>query len=77
MSYTVSRGGTIGGQRPGPVALTVDLNLEQALHRARSVLAEGQPNVSIIDGKGNQISGDDLVACCKNEKTLTPDLRLA
>jgi hypothetical protein len=76
MPYTVSHGGTIDGQRPGPVALDVGLNLKQALQQACYFLAEGQPNVSIVDGKGNQISGADLVACCNNEKTLTPDLRL-
>jgi len=75
MPYTVTHGGTIGGVRPGPVGLDPGLNLEQACEMARSLLAEGKPNITITDGKGHEISGPDLIACCKGEKTLTPDLR--
>lgn len=75
MPYIVTHGGTIGGIRPGPAGLDPGLNLEQALHVACTLLAEGKPNVAITDGKGQEISGADLIACCKGEKTLTPDLR--
>ena len=75
MAYIVTHGGTTDGVRPGPVGLDPGLNLEQALAFARNLLAEGKPNVAIIDGNGHQISGADLIACCKGEKTLTPDLR--
>jgi hypothetical protein len=75
MAYIVSHGGTTDGIRPGPAGLDPGLNLEQALAVARNLLAEGKPNVAIIDGNGRQISGADLIACCKGEKTLTPDLR--
>jgi hypothetical protein len=75
MSYTVTHGGTTGGVRPGPVGLDPGLNLEQALHMARGLLAEGKPNVAIIDGNGHEISGADLIACCNGKKTLSPDLR--
>jgi len=53
-----------------------DFTLEQALAHACQMLSEGRwLNVAIQDGKGRSISGADLVACCKREKTLTPDLR--
>ena len=75
MPYTVTHGGTINNERPGPVGLDIDLNLDQALQMACSLLSQGQANVSILDGRGNEISGVDLIACCKGEKTLKPDLR--
>jgi hypothetical protein len=53
-----------------------DFTLEQALAHACRMLSEGGwLNVAIRDGIGRSISGADLVACCKGEKTLTPDLR--
>jgi hypothetical protein len=48
-------------------------DLNQALAHACQLLSEGAPNVAILDGTGRSISGDDLLACCKGEKTLTPD----
>jgi hypothetical protein len=53
------------------------LTLEQALAHACRMISEGRPNVTIQDGKGRSISGAELVACCKSEKTLTADLRAA
>jgi hypothetical protein len=38
-------------------------------------MSEGYINVAIQDGNGKNISGADLIACCKREKTLTSDLR--
>jgi hypothetical protein len=76
MSYIVTHGGTIGGMRPGPVGIDPGLNLEQALDMARSLLAGGKPNVTISDGKGHEISGAALIACCTGKKTLTADLRV-
>lgn len=75
MPYTVTHGGTINNERPGPAGLDVGLNLAQALQMACHLLSEGQANVSILDGRGNEVSGDVLIACCKGQKTLTPDLR--
>ena len=68
MTYTVTHGG-------GPVALDIGFDLEGALARAQNLLFDGQPNVTIQDGNGRSISGNDLVACCNGEKILTPDLR--
>ncbi len=71
MTYIV----THGGLHHGPVGLDPGLTLEQALAMAGHLLWERKPNVAIQDGNGRSISGDDLVACCKGEKNLTPDLR--
>ena len=49
-------------------------DLQQALAHACRLLSEGESGVAIQDGTGRSISGDDLLACCKGEKTLTPDL---
>jgi hypothetical protein len=38
-------------------------------------VAEGSQDVFIGDGNDNQIGGDELAACCRGEKKLTPDLR--
>jgi hypothetical protein len=75
MPYFVTHGGTDGRGRPGPVGIDPGLTLEQALHMACSLLAQRQPSVTINDGKGNTISGNELVACCNGEKTLSADLR--
>src|SRR5882672_7370658 len=49
-------------------------DLQGALAHARQLLSEGKSNVA-IRGNGHSISGDDLVACCKGDKTLSVDLR--
>jgi hypothetical protein len=79
LPYIVSHGevqrDSSGAERPGPVGLDPGLNLEQALAVACNLLAQHQSNVRIRDGKGNEISGADLAACCRGEKTLAADLR--
>lgn len=50
-------------------------DMQGALAHARQLLSEGEPNVAIQDGNGHRISGDDLVACCNGDKTMSPDLR--
>jgi len=72
MAYIVTHGTVPAaidtGRGPG-------FTLEQALAHACQMLLEGRPNVAVQDGNGRSISGADLVACCKSEKTLTADLR--
>jgi hypothetical protein len=68
MTYTVTHG-------VGPVALDIGFDLESALAHAQNLLFDGKANVTIQDGDGRSISGNDLAACCNGEKTLTPDLR--
>jgi hypothetical protein len=50
-------------------------DLQGALAHACQLLSEGKPNVAIQDGNGHSLSGDDLVACCNGDKTISPDLR--
>jgi hypothetical protein len=50
-------------------------SLEAALEYAGQLVSENYANVGIHDGKGNQISGDDLLACYLGVMKLTPDLR--
>jgi len=74
MAYIVTHGtvpaGVDTGTQPG------GFTLEQALAHACALLSEGYYiNVAISDGRGAQISGNDLVACCTGEKRLTADLR--
>jgi len=38
-------------------------------------IARGDMDVAIQDGSGKSIRGAELAACCRGEKTLTPDLR--
>ncbi len=49
-------------------------DLHGALAHACQLLSEGKSNVA-IRGNGHSISGDDLVACCRGDKSLSPDLR--
>ena len=50
------------------------LDLQAALARACQLLSEGVSGVAIQDETGRTISGEDLLACCRGEKTLAPDL---
>jgi len=80
MHYFVTFGGFYAGGKPAAAAidsgsLHLPFELADALAHACHLLGEQEANVAIIDGNGNSISGDDLVACCKGEKTLSPDLR--
>lgn len=58
-----------------PAGIDCDLSLEEALALAGRLIAEDRQDVFIADGNGKQISGEELAACCRGEKTLTPDLR--
>jgi hypothetical protein len=49
--------------------------LEAALERAGRVISDHCANVVIRDGKGNESSGDDLIACYLGVMKLTADLR--
>ena len=49
--------------------------LEDAMERAGQLISDNYANVAVRDGKGNEISGDDLIACYLGVKKLTPDLR--
>jgi hypothetical protein len=73
MKYFVSY--AMAGVPKGPVAIDDYLSLEEALSLAGQLIAEGSQDVFIGDGNGNQIGGDELATCCRNEKKLTSDLR--
>jgi hypothetical protein len=49
--------------------------LEAALERAGQLVSDNYANVAIHDGKGNRISGDDLLACYLGVMKMTSDLR--
>jgi len=72
MAYIVTHGGIPAAIDSGPGA---GFSLEQALAHACRMLSEGRPDVAIQDGRGLNITGPNLVACCKGEKKLTADLR--
>ena len=54
-----------------------DLTLSEALALAGRLIADGQVDVTIMDMDvaEKEIYGEELAACCRGEKTLTPDLR--
>jgi hypothetical protein len=47
----------------------------EALAVACNYLKSGMDEVAILDREGHRISGADLEACCRGEKSLTSDLR--
>ena len=59
-------------ERLSPHAL--DEDLDNALTHALNLIRAGHQDVSIQDGTGKSVSGDLLMACCRGEKELTPDL---
>jgi hypothetical protein len=66
--------------RRGPVGIdsglpSKPLDVADALERARQLILEEKHHVTIRNDNGNSISGDDLAACCKGDKTLTVDLQ--
>ena len=76
MEYFVSFGKFDANSRPAPVGIDVGLvTVADALAQARHLLLEGRPHVSIDDGEGHSISGNELVACCNGKMELTDDLR--
>ena len=74
MSYILTH-----GSGPGPAPIDTgnprDFDLDGALAHAHELLAAGTENVAITDGAGHSISGNDLIACCNGDMTLTTDLR--
>lgn len=79
MTYFVTSYGFDADGHPAPAAIDTPangvFNLEDALSHACALLKQSVPNVAIKDGNGVSISGDELIACCRGEKTLTPELR--
>jgi hypothetical protein len=73
MKYFVSY--AMAGVPKGPVAIDGNLSLEEALSLAGQLIAEGSQDVFIGDDNDNQIGGEELAACCRGVKKLTPDLR--
>jgi hypothetical protein len=67
MSYLVTRG--------DPPTVEEIPTLEAALERAGQLVSENYFRVAISDGKGNEITGDDLLACYLGVMSLTSDLR--
>lgn len=74
MAYMVTHGGPPPGAAAIDVGAVAGFDLDGALAHACRLLSDGALNVAIQDGAGHSISGDDLLACCKGEKKLTPDL---
>ena len=57
----------------GPMSETAN-DVQEALNKAREMYEDGLANISIEDGSGHQIDGDELLACITGKKTLTEDL---
>ena len=64
MPYSV----THGSMKARPVARDTWEDLPTALAHACYLLLEGKPNVTIVDGNGNQISDDDLVRLMQRDE---------
>lgn len=73
MSYRVTHAAANVPKRSG--GLDFDLSLEDALALAGRLIVEGRQDVTIEDENGRQITGEDLAACCRNEKKLAADLK--
>src|SRR5215467_13201150 len=50
--------------------------LKDAVERAGQLISDNYGNVTVRDGEGNEISGDDLLACYLGVMKLTSDLRV-
>ena len=72
-SYTVTFRGS-PTERLSPYARDEVRGLESALTHALDLIRAGHQDVAIQDGTGKSVSGDLLIACCRGEKELTPDL---
>jgi hypothetical protein len=72
-SYTVTFRGS-PTERLSPHALDEVKGLDNALTHALNLIRAGHQDVAIQDGTGKSVSGDLLMACCRGEKELTPDL---
>jgi len=58
----------------GPMSETAN-DVQEALNKACEMYEDGLANISIEDGSGHQIDGDELLACITGKKTLTEDLK--
>jgi hypothetical protein len=76
MRYFVTSGAR-AKQAPPEIDEPADgsFELADALAHAYRLIDEGLPNVAITDDGGRSISGHDLLACCRGDKEITPDLR--
>ena len=72
-SYTVTFRGS-PTERLSPQAFDEVKGLDNALTHALNLIRAGHQDVAIQDGTGKSVSGDLLMACCRGEKELTPDL---
>ena len=72
MLYTVTSD-TVG-LAIGPMSETTN-DVDEALNKARQMYEDGLASVSIKDGAGHQIDGDELLACITGQKKITEDLR--
>jgi hypothetical protein len=79
MPYFVNFAGFGVGEQPTVEAmddgLTRPWELPDALAHACRLIDEGKRGVAIRDNDGHSISGAELVACCKGDKEITPDLQ--
>src|SRR4051795_5356107 len=50
-------------------------DLADALEQACSLIRSGAVDVQIQDDRGHRVSGSELAACCRGERTLRPNLR--
>jgi hypothetical protein len=75
MPYTVTFGRFDEHGKAMAGIIDQPFELSDALNHACRLLSEGEQDVAIQDGSGRSIQGDELIACCQGEKTLTPDLR--
>jgi hypothetical protein len=72
-SYTVSFRGS-PTERVSPHAVDEVKGLDNALTHAINLIRAGHQDVAIQDPTGKSVSGDLLLACCRGDKELTPDL---
>jgi hypothetical protein len=63
------------GAPPPDLGSDKPLELVDALTRAYQMLDAGVQEVAVRDDKGNSISGEDLRACWRGDKEITPDLK--
>jgi len=61
-------------ERLSPQALDEVNGLDNALTHALNLIRAGHQDVDIQDRTGKSVSGDLLMACCRGDKELTPDL---
>jgi len=71
-SYTVTFRGS-PTERLSPYARD-EINGLEALTHALNLIRAGHQDVAIQDGTGKSVSGGLLMACCRGEEELTPDL---